>query len=165
MGSFLVLSVKWYVMLVFPFSQKGFDISLGHIDPLSHIHESFVTSRVSGRDYKNGLVRLSVCLSVCLFVSALTADSFDVRSWNLVQALTLMIPYNYKLDCQGHRSKLKVTGSKNMISKFFLFEWAYAKPYPMVWHHDVMWRHGLTSSYDVTKWRHSQRAAGGAATL
>ena len=36
---------------------------------------------------------MCVCVSVCLSVSALTAEPFDVRSRNLVQGLTLIISW------------------------------------------------------------------------
>ena len=67
------------------------------------------TSRVSGRGYRNGAVCVSVCVCecvcVCVFVSALTAESFDIWSPNLVQGLTLIISRTsvlVKVKDQGH---------------------------------------------------------------
>ena len=57
-------------------------------------------------------VCVSVC--VCLFVSALTVD---IWSRNLVQGLTLIILDEFT--GQGHRSKVKVARSKNVIFRIF----------------------------------------------
>ncbi len=46
---------------------------------------------VIGWGYRNGAVRLCVC--ICLPISALTAELFDVLSRYLVQGLTLMISW------------------------------------------------------------------------
>ena len=48
----------------------------------------------------------SVCVSVCVSVSVLTAEPFDIRSRNLVQGLTLIIPWrSLKVKVIGHRSR------------------------------------------------------------
>ncbi len=53
-----------------------------------------------------GLVRLCVCLGVCLFVSTLTAVPFDIWSRNLVQGLTLMISWTSPMvNIIGQRSR------------------------------------------------------------
>ena len=56
---------------------------------------------------------LSASLCVCLFVSSLMAEPFDIWARNLVHVLTLMISWTGldKFD-QGHRSKVKVTRSE-----------------------------------------------------
>ena len=57
-----------------------------------------ITSRVSGRGYKNG--------AVCLSVSTLTAEPFGVGSWNLVQGLTLIISLTSStVKVKGRRSR------------------------------------------------------------
>ncbi len=61
--------------------------------------------------------RLSVCLSICLFVSTLRSKAFNIQSQNLVQGLTSGDDIFDKFDCQGHRSKVKVTGSRNVFSR------------------------------------------------
>ncbi len=40
---------------------------------------------------------------------------------------------------QGHRSNVTVTRSKNVISRGFWFDLTDTKPWPIVWHHDVIW--------------------------
>ena len=110
-----------------------------------------ITSRVSCWSYKNGTVRLCVC--VCPSVSALTAEPFDIWSQNLVQALTVMISWMSlmaKVKGQGHRVK-------NLISMIFWYERTDTKPWLMAsWHdvmtsrdvigrrHTVVWHHGMT---------------------
>ncbi len=65
-----------------------------------------IPSRVSGRGYKIGPVCLSVCVCVCASVSSLTAEPFDVRTRNLVQALTLTISWmSSKVKVIGQRSR------------------------------------------------------------
>ncbi len=48
--------------------------------PIKQQRTCFIPSRVSGRGYKIG----PVCLSVCLLVSSLTAEPFDVWTQDLV---------------------------------------------------------------------------------
>ncbi len=67
----------------------------------------FIPSRVSGRGYKIGPVCLCVRPCVCLLVSALTAEPFDIQTRNLVEALTLIISRmssKIKVICQRSRS-------------------------------------------------------------
>ncbi len=62
---------------------------------------------------------MCVCVSVCLSVSALTAEPFGIRSRNLVQGLTLIISWT--------SSKVKVIGQghsvKNVI--FRVLAWGF----------------------------------------
>ena len=61
-----------------------------------------------------------MCVCVCLFVSALTADPFDLWSQNLVHGLTLIISWmSSKVKVIRQRSRSRV---KNVISRVFLFE-------------------------------------------
>ncbi len=47
-----------------------------------------------------------VCVSVCLSVSALTAEPFDIQTRNLVEALTLQISrMSLKVKVIGQRSR------------------------------------------------------------
>ncbi len=61
-------------------------MSHGHVEnkfmhaQVSDYQVPFIPSCISGRLYKIG----PVCLSVCLLVSTLTAELFDLRSQNLV---------------------------------------------------------------------------------
>ncbi len=55
---------------------------------------------------------MCVCVYVCLFVSALTAEPLNIWSQNLVQWLTLIISRTSLL------VKVKVTGSKTLFSGF-----------------------------------------------
>ena len=86
----------------------------------------------------------SVCVCGCVCVC-------------LVQRLTLMISWD-RFDGQGHRSKVKVTRSKNVISKISWLEcqntkhwsmmllWCYATScYVTIWRRNGMWRHRMTS--------------------
>ncbi len=59
----------------------------------------------------------------------------DWPRWNLGQ-----------VDGQRRRSKFKVTRSKTVMSMIFWLQCQYTKCRPMVWHYDVMWRHGMASS-------------------
>ncbi len=102
-----------------------------------------ITSRVSGRGYKNGAV--CVCVSVCL-------------SRNLVQQLTSMISWmilmvKVMVKSQGHQVK-------NVIFRIFWFRLTDTKPYGVTsWRHvtslhDVMTSHGIMlGRHDVT-WHH-----------
>ncbi len=86
--------------------------------------------------------------SVCLSVSALTAETFDIQTRNLVEALTLIISQmSLKVKVIGQRSRSP--GWKNMISEVSA-GWITQSQFVIT--PDVMWRHGMTS-YDVT-WRH-----------
>ncbi len=64
-------------------------------------------SRVSGRGYQIGAICLSVCrcVCVCASVSSLTSEPFDLRTQNLVHALTMMI--------SQMSSKVKVIGLRS----------------------------------------------------
>ncbi len=64
--------------------------------------EDIFPSLVSGRGYKIS----PVCLCVCLLVSALTAEPFDIRTQNLVEALTLIISrMSFEVKVIGQRSR------------------------------------------------------------
>ncbi len=85
--------------------------------PDQAVREYFVTSRVSGRGYKNGAVCVCVCVCVCASVSALTADPFDIWSRNLVQGLTLMTSWTSLLvKVIGQRSRSR--GQKTSFPRF-----------------------------------------------
>ena len=65
-----------------------------------------ITSRVSGRGYRNGAVCVSVCLCVCQLVSTLTAERIDILSRNLAQGLTLMESWtSLMVNVKGQRSR------------------------------------------------------------
>ncbi len=68
-------------------------------------HLMVFPSRVSGRGYKIGPVCVCVSVSVCLLVSALTAEPFDIQTRNLLEALTLII--------SQMSSKVKVIGQRS----------------------------------------------------
>ncbi len=92
----------------------------------------------------------SVCVCVCLSVSALTAEPCVVWSQNLAQGLTLIISWmSSKMKVIGQRSRSP--GQKTWFPGFFSFEWTDTKPWHMVWHHvtlcDVTRRH--VTSLDV----------------
>ncbi len=50
-----------------------------------------IPSRVSGRGYKIGPVRLCVCVCVCSSVSTLMAEPFDIRAQNLASTIICII--------------------------------------------------------------------------
>ena len=111
------------------------------VDSASACITSIFTSRVSGRGYRNGAV------SVCLFVSALKAELFDIWSRNLVQGLKLIMSRTGLLvKVIGQRSRS--CGQKNVI--FRISDLSEQISSLGIWC-DVMasWDHGVTS-FDVT---------------
>ncbi len=113
------------------------------------INMQLITSRISGRGYRNG----AVCVSVCVSVSE---HSHSWTDWHTVTKFGTGIDLDGildKFDGQRQRSKVKVTRSRNLISMIFWLQCQYTKCWPMVWHYDVMWRHGTTS------WHHSMTSS------
>ena len=114
-----------------------------------------ITSRISGRGYRNGAV--CVCVCVCLFVSALTAEPLNIWSRNLVQGLTLIISRTsllVKVIGQRSRSrgqKTSFSGFSDLseqISSLGLWCDVMTSHDVMGSRRDVIWRHCMTS------WRH-----------
>ncbi len=98
-----------------------------------------------------------VCASVCLSVSALMAESFVVWSRNLVERLTLMISWtSLMVKVKGQRSRSP--GQKTLFPGFSYLSQD-TKSWTMWWHHDVMWRRGMTSWHDVTSWNDGRTTA------
>ena len=99
-------------------------------------------------------VCVCVCLSVCLFVSALTAEPFDIGSRNLAQGLTVMISWTssmVKVKGQGHQVK------KRDFLDFVIWvsrcqTQAYGVTKDSIIYGVTSWHH-MTSLHDVT-WRH-----------
>ncbi len=83
-----------------------------------------------------------MCVCVCLSVSAFTVEPFDVETQNLVEALTLIIIILNEFEGQGHRSKVKDTRFKNVISEVS-YGLSFCKPV-MTRRHNVTWRHAMT---------------------
>ena len=111
------------------------------------------TSRASGLCYKNG----PVCVSVCSWANAHTAESFNLSSQNLVQQLTLTISWtSLRVKFIGQRSRSP--GKKN---KFWCcsdlgarISWIWNTS----WWHDVMMLCDVRAWHDVTAWRHKYLA-------
>ncbi len=82
-------------------------------------------------------VCMYVCVGVCVCLqfSGLPAEPFDVRTRILVWGCTFIIS-RPKFDGQGHRSKVKVTRSKNMISDSLTWVFGVQSPSLVkeVWH-------------------------------
>ncbi len=115
------------------------------------------TSCISDRGYSND--------PVCLSVSALTAEPFDIQSGNLAEGLTLII--------SRMSSKVKVTQLKTCLY-VSCFTSLFSMGLCVMSQHHV-WSRDVTTSRHDNIWRHrsekvepknnSQCAAGGAATL
>ena len=108
-------------------------------------------SRVSCRGYKIG----PVCVSVCLLVSALTVEPFELQTWNLAETLSLIISRtSSKVKVIGQRSRSPFWKKKHDFPIF-----SYGVNYvdctePFC--HDtwcyVMSRHNVMTSRDVMAW-------------
>ncbi len=98
-------------------------------------------------------------LCVCQLVCALTAESFDIRTRNLVEALTLIISrMSSKVKVIGQRSRSP--GWKTWFSKFQMAElhraslsWHLTSCDVTAWRHDVTWHHITTSWRLDIHWR------------
>ena len=100
---------------------------------------SGLPSCVSGQGYKIGPMRLCVCLSV----STLLTEPFDVRTQNLVGGLTMTISWTSSMvKVIGQRSKVKVVIFKIVIFLLFLMEIAQSH---FVMTPNVTWRYGVPS--------------------
>ncbi len=74
---------------------------------------------------------MCVRLSVCLSVSVLTAEPFDVLCTKFGTGIDLGDILD-EFDVEGHRSKVKVTRVKNVISRIF-FHLTEQIPNPGLW--------------------------------
>ncbi len=112
------------------------------------IEISLITSCVSGRGYKNGAACVCLSVSVC-------EHSHGWTDWHTVTKFGTGIDLDDILDNfvgQGHRSKVKVTRSKNVISMIFSIVCKDTKYDVMVWCLDVIWHH-VTSRLDtISNW-------------
>ncbi len=101
---------------------------------------------------------LSVC--VCVSVSALTAEPFDIQTRNLVEALTLIISRkSLKVKVIGQRSRSPCW--KTWFLKFQMDElhwaslsWHLTSYDGTAWRHDLTVRRHVTSWYDIMTLRH-----------
>ena len=111
------------------------------------------------------VLSVCVCLFVCLSVSTLTGEPFNVWPRYLVQGLTLMTSWTcFMVKVIGQRSRS--SGQKRHFHGSDLSERIPSKPLPIVWHYNIMWHHSMTSwRHNITWCHNSQRAVGGAATL
>ena len=98
-------------------------------------------------------VFLCFCVSVCQFVSTLTAIPFDVLALKLVQRLTLItsqITLMVKVIGQRRRSPGWKTWFSFNFTAFSCFVWHATLLWYLLWQHDVMWRHRMTSWRQMT---------------
>ena len=116
-----------------------------HNSLISEITNSFFTSRISGRGYRNG----PVCVSVCGHTHGWPVWHFSTKFSTGIDLDDILEEF----DGQGHRSKVKVTRSKHDFHDFLVWvpryktvasgvTWCYVTFCDdTTWRHDVMWRH------------------------
>ncbi len=133
---------------------KSYCVGHGHCNEII----SSYSLLCSGQGYKNG----AVCVFVCVCVSV-CEHSHGWMDWHTITKFGTGIYLDGiwdEFDVQGQRSRVKVTRSKNLMSMIFWLQCQYAKCWPVVWHYDVMWCHGMESwRHGMIPWHHSMTSS------